>query len=237
MPTTCAIVDCNSRCGKDNSRFYRLPKVLIHQGEDTKERSERRKRFWLAAINRQELTKKAVENCRVCSRHFISGKPSTLYDETNPDWVPSLNLGYKQCTSTDPGQRYSRLQNRKETKQTRAAALTLLDLNALFEEGGAVSSTDTKPEVDNETEDAHMSDPEKLRVATAEIVVLKEENEKLREEIKTLEKVVFKLKSHKPEDFENDDDKVKYYTGLSSFVTLFFLPCFIDLDFAAVRLT
>ncbi|XP_041373742.1 uncharacterized protein LOC121386792 [Gigantopelta aegis] len=65
-----------------------------------------------------------------------------------------------------------------------------------------------------------MSDPEKLRVATAEIVVLKEENEKLREEIKTLEKVVFKLKSHKPEDFENDDDKVKYYTGLSSFVTL-----------------
>lgn len=33
-------------------------------------------------------------NTRVCSDHFVSGSPSTLFDENNPDWAPSLNLGY-----------------------------------------------------------------------------------------------------------------------------------------------
>ena len=30
----------------------------------------------------------------MCSDHFVLGSPSTLFDESNPDWAPSLNLGY-----------------------------------------------------------------------------------------------------------------------------------------------
>ena len=39
-------------------------------------------------------------NIRVCSDHFISGSPATLFDSTNPDWVPSLKLGYEGDSST-----------------------------------------------------------------------------------------------------------------------------------------
>ena len=45
---------------------------------------------------------------RVCSYHFISGKPSQLYDKTNPDWVPSLN-GETSCRDQD---RYVRAKDR-----------------------------------------------------------------------------------------------------------------------------
>ena len=30
----------------------------------------------------------------MCSDHFVSGSPSALFDENNPDRAPSLNLGY-----------------------------------------------------------------------------------------------------------------------------------------------
>ena len=33
--------------------------------------------------------------------HFLSGKPSPLYDTTNPDWVPSSKLGHNNCSSSD----------------------------------------------------------------------------------------------------------------------------------------
>ena len=37
----------------------------------------------------------------MCFDHFVSGKPSLLYDDKNPDWVPTLNLGY-DVVSCDP---------------------------------------------------------------------------------------------------------------------------------------
>ena len=40
----------------------------------------------------------SLDNWRVCSRHFVSGKPADLYDITNPEWLPTLNLGHdKEC--------------------------------------------------------------------------------------------------------------------------------------------
>lgn len=36
----------------------------------------------------------------VRSDHFVSCKSSLLYDDKNPDWVPTLNLGY--FVSCDP---------------------------------------------------------------------------------------------------------------------------------------
>ncbi|KAG5881603.1 hypothetical protein JTB14_030300 [Gonioctena quinquepunctata] len=37
------------------------------------------------------------EEKRVCSRHFITGKPASLEDETNPDWVPSQNMRHSSA--------------------------------------------------------------------------------------------------------------------------------------------
>ena len=38
---------------------------------------------------------------RVCSDHFLSGKPCTLYDTTNTDWIPSLNFGHSDIRQSD----------------------------------------------------------------------------------------------------------------------------------------
>ena len=44
-------------------------------------------------INRSDWT--PGSGARVCSIHFISGKPASLFDETNPDWIPTVNMGYQ----------------------------------------------------------------------------------------------------------------------------------------------
>ncbi|XP_048577013.1 uncharacterized protein LOC5515843 [Nematostella vectensis] len=55
---------------------------------------EDRRRKWLANIARKDLDDKKAENTRVCSNHFISGKPADIMDTTNPDWAPTVNLGH-----------------------------------------------------------------------------------------------------------------------------------------------
>uniref|UniRef100_A0A3Q2YXE4 Uncharacterized LOC109516790 n=1 Tax=Hippocampus comes TaxID=109280 RepID=A0A3Q2YXE4_HIPCM len=49
---------------------------------------------------------------------------------------------------------------------------------------------------------------------------LKKENQPLTKQNECLKSIVHKMKANLPEDFENDNDKVKYYTGLPSFMTL-----------------
>ena len=51
---------------------------------------------WLAAISRDDLTEKILENDRVCSVHFHAGTAAYLWDRFNPDWVPSLHLGHEK---------------------------------------------------------------------------------------------------------------------------------------------
>ena len=31
----------------------------------------------------------------MCSVHFISSEPASLFDETNPDWIPTVNMDTK----------------------------------------------------------------------------------------------------------------------------------------------
>ena len=53
---------------------------------------------------------------RVCSEHFVSGKPSKLYDSTNPDWSPSLNLGHS-CIKQSDTSRHDRASSRAEKRR------------------------------------------------------------------------------------------------------------------------
>ena len=74
--------------------FYRLPAIITREGVKTAELSERRRTSWLAAIKREDIKPESYPHIRVCSDHFINGKPASLYDSTNPDWTPPLKLGY-----------------------------------------------------------------------------------------------------------------------------------------------
>ena len=52
--------------------------------------------------------------------NFILGKPSKLFDRTNPDWVPSLKLGHKKSSYVDGNDdmhsRYLRTKRRAEKR-------------------------------------------------------------------------------------------------------------------------
>ena len=80
MVITCSVVGCSNRHerGKDCS-FYYIPKVIDHQGEKAKELSTRCRSAWLASINRSDWT--LGPGARVCSVHFISSEPASLFDE------------------------------------------------------------------------------------------------------------------------------------------------------------
>ncbi len=83
----CAIVGCVNRSGRDKEKsFFRLPTVLTHQGPQTQELSKKRQELLVARIRK-------YPNTRVCSDHFAGGSPARLFDVSNPDWAPTLNLG------------------------------------------------------------------------------------------------------------------------------------------------
>ena len=50
-----------------------------------------------------------------------------MFDFTNPDWAPALNLGHAKAVETDLT-RHQRLVDRKERDRTRTAAASLLEL-------------------------------------------------------------------------------------------------------------
>ena len=114
----CAVLKCGNRSGRDkDKRFFRLPSVITHQGEKALELSKRRQLEWLARIKRKNLRSEQYLNTRVCSGHFVSGSPSALFDENNPDWASSLNLGYEGMDSIEAKSgRYERAVKRSKKR-------------------------------------------------------------------------------------------------------------------------
>ena len=118
----CVVMGCSKRSGRDKDvKFFRIPAVQQHKGQKEKELCKRRRDGYLAAISRERISFKILENDCICSRHFISGKPASLHDDTNPDWLPTLNLGHKKFKreSIDDSlhlKRYERCKRRRERK-------------------------------------------------------------------------------------------------------------------------
>ena len=91
------IFGCSKRSGRDKDvSFYRIPKVVSRKGPEILSLSKKRREGYLKAISRVGLTEKILNNDRICSRHFHSGRPADLKDDMNPDWLPSLYLGHKK---------------------------------------------------------------------------------------------------------------------------------------------
>ena len=129
----CVVIGCSKRSGRDKDvSFYRIPKVVSHRGEQEHELTKRRRAGFLAAIFKGGLIgTRILENDRICSRHFISGKPAYLYDEANPDWLPSLHLGHakrKPELHTEATERCDRRKGRNESAKEIEAAQSLLSL-------------------------------------------------------------------------------------------------------------
>ena len=74
--------------------------MIKNESESTEALSEERRRLWLVAISRVDLTKKILENDWVCGDQFHSGEAARLWDKHNPDWVSSLNLSHDKLNQS-----------------------------------------------------------------------------------------------------------------------------------------
>ena len=43
-----------------------------------------------------------------CGKHFINGKPSALYETSDPTWIPTINLGYELATISSSESTFAR---------------------------------------------------------------------------------------------------------------------------------
>lgn len=51
----------------------------------------------------------------------LSAEPAQLFDTANPDWAPSLHLGYGRKEAPDTTSRYQRYKERKRKRAVQAA--------------------------------------------------------------------------------------------------------------------
>ena len=96
--------------------FHRIPAVSDHQGAEDFDIRKRRRDGYLAAISREDLDYNSLDKYRICSRHFITGKPAFLYEVTHPNWLPTLHLGHTKVKAVDTD-RYERIQKRNGVQE------------------------------------------------------------------------------------------------------------------------
>ena len=98
----CIIGNCGSKSGQGSIRFYCVPAIITNQGEEFEELTRERRNLWISAIDRADLkTKNVLQNKRVWSRHFVSGRPAVNWDRFNEDWVPTLHFTKKEYKKKD----------------------------------------------------------------------------------------------------------------------------------------
>ena len=72
MPLFCLVFNClNKKSKQRDLTFCWVLKIINNQGEETGILSAERRRRWLTAISRDDLTDKMLEYDRVCGEHFL----------------------------------------------------------------------------------------------------------------------------------------------------------------------
>ena len=79
--------------------------------------SAERRRRWLTAISRDDLTDKILEYDHVSGEHFHSGKAAPLWDKWNVNWVPSLKLGHEKLKVSEASVQQSQEKARRATER------------------------------------------------------------------------------------------------------------------------
>lgn len=145
--------------------------------------------------------------------HFCHvGTPSKLYEETSPNWIPSLKLGWD--AEVPDSERYYRAEQRKRRRLDD-------DVEVVEEPTGTVEE-----EIDINTERVKMLDvacetddclwmldkATEVNALQTEVAQLKEEKRCLQAEVTYLKKRL-QSSSLSAESLEEDKNKLKFYTG------------------------
>jgi len=183
MVNYCRVCGCHNRQDREKHlEFYRLPKIIENQGEKTLKLSEERRRLWLAQLH-QNLDGKNLDNIRICSAHFVSGKKADLYKRDDPDWVPSLNMvpvkaAQKSGENSLAIRRFERCQRREEQRkatETESWDEGLSDNLEATETDSFTNNLYTQTDIDNDA----------LTAMESELQALQAKNTQLHEQIKS----------------------------------------------------
>ncbi|XP_078597905.1 uncharacterized protein LOC144873948 isoform X1 [Branchiostoma floridae x Branchiostoma japonicum] len=144
MPCYCIVLNCQTPSRAKGRSYCRIPAIITNQGEETQRLSEERRRLWLAAINRGELTENTLQHARVCGAHFVSGKAAPLWNRTSVDWVPTLNLRL-QTISVDEERAQERAWRQFTKRRRREAGHQMIGAHSIEEKhsSGAQAGGDT----------------------------------------------------------------------------------------------
>ena len=131
----CVVIGCSNRSDRfpdcELVSFHRIPAVSDHQGEKDYELRKERRDGYLRAISREDLDIRSLDKYRICSAHFVTGKPASLYEKTRPNWLPTLNLGHNKVMPTDSNtiNRWERLQRRNLLQEIEGYIPAIVDLD------------------------------------------------------------------------------------------------------------
>lgn len=221
MPVFCLVFNCsNKKSKRKDLTFCRVPKIIKNQGEETEILSTERRRRWLTAISRDDLTDKILEYDRVCGEHFHSGKAAPLWDKWNVDWVPSLKLGHEKLKVSEASVQHSQERARRASERRKRMVETDAEINVVEkqpkrnEPGLTVQSLPFDVEMED-IEDIHENLPDHLKNAASQTElscnsILPPEPSHQNMRFSDFDEALF----------SGDDDKVKFYTGLLSFEIL-----------------
>ena len=200
----CVVIGCSKCSGRDKDvSFSRIPKVITHRGKQEYELTKKRRDGFHAAISRDGLTdSKVLTNDRICSRHFTSGKPAYLYDETNPDWLPTLHLGHRKNRPTEEAtQRWERKKARRERVEAAQCLLLLSD----------TSTVEPVPDLGEAEQEGVATQTDLTRASLQD---MQEQLDRCHQVINDLTvRVSSTVATFSEESFSNNET-VKFYTGL-----------------------
>lgn len=102
MPDKCFVLGCGSireKGGKTSFFAFPMPqaKYPAQRNELTRQRQEKWKE--VLKMHDRETPERRYRSILVCSRHFVSGKPSEWSVKDDVDWVPTKNLERKNISS------------------------------------------------------------------------------------------------------------------------------------------
>ena len=122
----CAVIGCSARSEQEKwLTFHRFPVLTKRFGEKDFELRKKRLDGYLSAISREDIDPKLIKehDYRICSRHFVLGKPAKLHEINSPNWLPTLHLGHTKqsaqttSSSTVSVDRYERVTERHRRKE------------------------------------------------------------------------------------------------------------------------
>ncbi|XP_014669650.1 PREDICTED: uncharacterized protein LOC106810726 isoform X2 [Priapulus caudatus] len=152
----------------------------------------------------------AVYNC---------GKPAKLYDKTNPDWAPTQKLGHDKIRTIThlAVSRRDRSNERYAKKAKLEAAEVLVTLNAVEFSDSVLSDL---PDPNNENiPEKHREVGCQTELTGLQISELEQCNRDMTCELVEMKKKILEADLTEA-SFKNNDEKTKFYTGLTNFLVL-----------------